>query len=56
MPKSLDRADISWCIGLPVSGILYWVLSRSIDLEGETRTAKAAAEQLERAAHEHRTA
>jgi purine-cytosine permease-like protein len=52
--KSLGGADISFFIGLPVAGVLYWVLSRSIDVAGETRMAQAEASELERAAHEHR--
>jgi nucleobase:cation symporter-1, NCS1 family len=54
--NALDGADISLFIGLPVSGGLYWLLSRSIDVEAETKVAKAEADELERAAHEHRTA
>ena len=53
--KSLDGADISLFIGLPVASVLYWVLSRSLDIEAETQVARAEAEQLERVAHEHRT-
>jgi NCS1 nucleoside transporter family len=53
---ALDGADISLFVGLPVSGGLYWLLSRSIDVEAETKVAKAEADELERAAHEHRTA
>lgn len=51
---ALDGADISLFIGLPVSALLYWWLTRSIDVAAETRVAEAEAEQLERAAHEHR--
>ena len=35
--KALDGADISLFIGLPVAGILYWWLARSIDVDSETR-------------------
>ncbi|HEY2271333.1 MAG TPA: cytosine permease, partial [Jatrophihabitantaceae bacterium] len=52
--KALDGADISFFIGLPVAGILYWLFSRSIDLEAERRVADAEAAELETAAHEHR--
>jgi NCS1 family nucleobase:cation symporter-1 len=51
--KSLDGADISLFIGLPVAGILYWVFCRSIDVESEKRLADAEAEELEKAAHQH---
>ena len=49
----LDGADISMFIGLPVAGILYWVLAKSVDVEAETRVAQAEAEELERVAMEH---
>ncbi|MGW7546727.1 purine-cytosine permease family protein [Streptomyces sp. NPDC054770] len=52
--KALDGADISLFIGLPVSALLYWLLTRSIDVEAETRIAEAEAAALEQAAHEHR--
>jgi nucleobase:cation symporter-1, NCS1 family len=51
--KSLNGADISFFIGLPVAGILYWVFSRSIDVAAETRVAQAEAAELERAAQAH---
>jgi nucleobase:cation symporter-1, NCS1 family len=50
---ALDGADISMFVGLPVAGILYWVLAKSIDVEGETRIAQAEAAELEQLAHEH---
>jgi nucleobase:cation symporter-1, NCS1 family len=52
--KSLDGADISLFIGLPVAGGLYWLFARSIDLAAEARVAAAEADELETAAHEHR--
>ncbi|MFF7474087.1 cytosine permease [Streptomyces sp. NPDC008092] len=52
--KALDGADISLFVGLPVSALLYWLLTRSIDVEAETRIAEAEAAALEQAAHEHR--
>ena len=50
---ALNGADISMFVGLPVAGILYWVLAKSIDVEGETRIAQTEAAELERLAHEH---
>jgi NCS1 family nucleobase:cation symporter-1 len=50
---ALNGADISMFVGLPVAGILYWVLAKSIDVEGETRIAQAEAAELERLAHAH---
>ena len=49
----LNGADISMFVGLPVAGILYWVLAKSIDVEGETRVAQAEAAELERLARAH---
>ncbi len=49
----LDGADISFFIGLPVSGLLYYLFSRSIDVESEIRVAEAEADELEAAAAKH---
>jgi nucleobase:cation symporter-1, NCS1 family len=49
----LDGADISMFVGLPVAGILYWILAKSVDVEAETRVAQAEAAELERLAHAH---
>ncbi len=51
--KALGDADISFFIGLPVAGVLYYIFTRSIDVEAETRVAEAEAAELERAAAEH---
>jgi NCS1 family nucleobase:cation symporter-1 len=51
--KALGGADISFFIGLPVAGILYYVLARSIDVAAETRVAEAEKSELEAAAAEH---
>ncbi|OOP63270.1 cytosine permease [Arthrobacter sp. SRS-W-1-2016] len=50
---ALDGADISLFIGLPVSAGLYWLMTRRIDVDAETRLATAEAEEVEAAAHEH---
>jgi NCS1 family nucleobase:cation symporter-1 len=50
---ALNGADISMFVGLPVAGILYWVLAKSIDVEGETRIAQSEAAELERLARAH---
>jgi NCS1 family nucleobase:cation symporter-1 len=52
---ALDGADISLFIGLPVAGLLYWYLARTIDVDAETRVAQAEADELEQAAHQHST-
>ena len=51
--KALGGADISFFIGLPVAGILYYVFARSIDVAAETRVAQAEMDELEVAAAEH---
>ncbi len=51
--KDMNGVDISFFIGLPVAGLLYYVFSRSIDVAEETRVAKAEQEELEQAAHAH---
>jgi hypothetical protein len=40
-------------VGLPVAGGLYWLLSRSIDTDGERRLAEEQADVLEREAMAH---
>jgi NCS1 family nucleobase:cation symporter-1 len=50
---ALGGADISMFVGLPVAGILYWILAKTVDVEGETRIAQAEAAELERLAREH---
>jgi NCS1 nucleoside transporter family len=50
---ALGGADLSIFVGLPVAGVLYWVLARSIDVEAETRVAQAEAAELEEAARRH---
>jgi len=51
--KAMGGADISFFVGLPVAGILYWVLARSIDVEAETAVAKREAARLEVLADAH---
>jgi purine-cytosine permease-like protein len=51
--SALNGADISFFIGLPVAGILYWVLARSIDVSAETRVAEREAAELETLAESH---
>jgi nucleobase:cation symporter-1, NCS1 family len=50
----LDGADISMFVGLPVAGILYWILAKSVDVEAETRVAQTEAAEVERLAHAHK--
>ena len=45
--QALGGADISVFIGLPVAGVLYWILTRDLDLTEERRIAAAEADELE---------
>ncbi len=51
--NDLHGADISMFIGLPVAGIMYYFLGRSIDVEAEGRLAKVEAAELEELALRH---
>jgi nucleobase:cation symporter-1, NCS1 family len=48
--KALGNADISFFIGLPIAGGLYYLFTRSLDVEAERRVADAEAADLERTA------
>ncbi|MGB5830280.1 MAG: allantoin permease, partial [Pseudomonas mandelii] len=37
LARMLEGVDIAWLVGLVVSGLAYYLLSRSIDLEYERR-------------------
>jgi NCS1 family nucleobase:cation symporter-1 len=50
---AMGGADISFFIGLPVAGLLYWLLARTIDVQAETVIADREAAQLERLADAH---
>ncbi|CDF82215.1 purine-cytosine permease-like transporter [Pseudomonas knackmussii B13] len=43
--RMLDGVDIAWLVGLLVSGLTYYVLSRSLDLEAERRVVDAISER-----------
>ena len=51
--KDLQGADISIFIGLPVAGILYFVLTRSLDVEHERAVAARSDANLEDLAVQH---
>jgi len=48
--KAIGDADISMFVGLPVAGLLYLVLARSIDVERERHVAEREAAELEQLA------
>ncbi|MNF33869.1 Permease for cytosine/purine, uracil, thiamine, allantoin [compost metagenome] len=45
MARLLDGVDIAWLVGLLVSGLTYFILSRSLDLESERRVIDAISER-----------
>jgi purine-cytosine permease-like protein len=51
--QAAHGADYSLFVGLPVSGLLYWYLCRSIDTDAEARLAEEQADVLEREAMAH---
>src|SRR4051794_40836074 len=51
--NAANGADFSLFVGLPVAGILYWVLCRNIDVDAEAALAEQQADSLEREAVEH---
>jgi NCS1 nucleoside transporter family len=48
--KALGNADISFFVGLPIAAALYYLFSRSLDVEAERRVADAEVADLERTA------
>lgn len=42
--RMLDGVDIAWLVGLLVSGLTYFILSRSLDLQAERRVIDAISE------------
>jgi len=53
LAHAMGGADISFFVGLPVAGILYWVFAQSIDVDAETRVAEQEAAEVERLAQAH---
>ena len=43
LAKALGGIDLAWVVGLVVTGVVYWLLSRSIDLAAERRVEEQAA-------------
>jgi NCS1 family nucleobase:cation symporter-1 len=50
---ALNGGDISMFVGLPVAGILYYLLGKSIDVAAETRIAEEEDRELEDLASQH---
>jgi purine-cytosine permease-like protein len=44
--KQLSDVDISWLVGLAVSGLVYWVLSRTIDVGAEQAAVAESEREL----------
>jgi nucleobase:cation symporter-1, NCS1 family len=51
--NDLNGGDISMFVGLPVAGILYYLLGQSIDVAAETRVADDEDRELEERASHH---
>ena len=51
--KAMNGVDISFFIGLPVAGILYYLFTRTIDVAAERQLEQDEAAALEQAAHRH---
>jgi NCS1 family nucleobase:cation symporter-1 len=49
----LNGGDVSLFVGLPVAGGIYYLLSRSIDVEAERRVAEREASEVEELASAH---
>ncbi len=45
--NAMNGADISMFIGLPISALLYWALTRNLDVAAETALAKSQQAELE---------
>lgn len=48
-PRHREGEDISWLVGLAVSGIAYWLLSRSLNVRAEAAAIEASDQELEAA-------
>jgi len=51
--NAANGADFSLFVGLPVAGILYWVLARNIDVDAEARLAAEEQQEVEEEAMHH---
>jgi nucleobase:cation symporter-1, NCS1 family len=51
--NAASGADFSLFVGLPVAGILYWLLCRNLDVAAEQALADREADALEREAMQH---
>ncbi|KAF0867278.1 cytosine permease [Pseudomonas sp. LD120] len=47
LSQALGGADIAFVIGLAVAGLVYWALTRHLDLEAERLAIQASEQQLE---------
>ncbi|MDQ2850496.1 cytosine permease [Dermatophilaceae bacterium Sec6.4] len=50
--KAMGTVDISFFVGLPVAGILYWLFTRHLDIDAEIKVADQEVQELEKAALE----
>jgi nucleobase:cation symporter-1, NCS1 family len=54
--RHISGVDISWLVGLAVTGAAYWLMSRSMDLTGEGGAIEASGHKLTSAAPEAQAA
>jgi purine-cytosine permease-like protein len=47
--KQMSGVDVSWLVGLAVSGLAYWLLTRSLNLRAEAEAIEASDQELEAA-------
>jgi purine-cytosine permease-like protein len=47
--KDLNSVDISWIVGVVVTGIAYWILTRNLDVEAERSAIAQSDRELHRA-------
>ncbi|MNK99261.1 hypothetical protein D3C87_1196490 [compost metagenome] len=45
LARMLEGVDIAWLVGLLVSGLTYYILSRSLDLNAERRVIDSITEK-----------
>ena len=50
--NKMDGADISMFIGLPIAAVVYWLLTRNLDVAAEAELAKSQQAELETVATE----
>jgi len=47
LSQALGGADIAFVVGLAVAALVYWALTRNLDLDAERLAIQASEQQLE---------